>query len=1390
VCSIETLPLQRFLIVVDSTLQELGKSGDATKQALYRACREEGAGSQPLKITLPSIATPSLLDRVQERLDVEGALRQLRKQRLKERGNAVYIPPQAKASLQAPDESQFPLMEAVKKCLSIKSEVFLVLGDSGSGKSTFNRELECQLWQSYKKGGRIPLHISLPAIDKPEHDMIAKQLRKVEFTEPQIRELKQYRKFVLICDGYDESQQTHNLYTSNRLNEQSEWQAKMVISCRSEYVGIGYRDRFQPGDRNSRTDASLFQEAVITPFSLDQVQDYITQYVSVHRPLWEAKEYKEALERIPSLKELVKNPFLMSLTLEVLPRMVDPTQNLSSAHITRVALYDQFVEHWLERGKRRLGEKNLSPQARAAFESLSDEGFTQNGIDFLKRLSVAIYKEQGGQPVVRYSRYKDGGSWKANFFNREDERQLLREACPLIRSGNQHRFIHRSLLEYGLALSVFDPADLKERRPPESSLARRGSLSSDMSFVISDNVEEDLVTTELKPDLESPLAWRSYVNEPSVLQFLEERVEQESLFKNLLLKYIELSKEDKMWRTAAANAVTILVRAGVQFNGTDLQGVQIPGADLSYGVFESAQLQKADLRHVSLRGAWLPRANLSKAQVKGIQFGELPFLKHKGAVVLGRYSPDGETFAVGLQNGQIVVYSASSWEELWTASEQGYILSLAYSPKGDQIVTSSNDHSVRLWNIDSGKCLVLTGHKGPVEWVAFSPQGDLVAYADSDNSVKLWSTESGECRKTLTGHTSSVFRVLYSPKGNQLASSSVDQTVRLWDAESGVCIHTLSGHRDFVRVILYSPQGNQLLSASYDKTLRLWDVETGVCLHVMSGHNSSIPSVSFSPNGDRIASASKDTTVRIWDVETGASLHTLTGHSGEVTTVAYSPLGDQVASASEDKTVRLWDPEAGVCLQTFLGHMFAVRSLAYSAKGNQIASSSDDMTVRLWDTAVVTSRHTCSGHTGQVLSVKFSPREDRVLSGSMDKTMRLWNVETGACRHILIGHVKAINRVVYSPQGDLFASASDDTTVRLWDAETGEWRKTLEGHTDWVLDVAYSPKGDQIASCSRDSTVRLWDVGTGVSSHTLSGHGGLVRSIMYSPQGNQLVSTSCDKTLRLWNAETGDCLHALTGHEEWVWFATYSPDGLQVASASRDKAVKLWDVLTGTCVHTLTGHENDVQWVAYSPQGEQIASASDDKTARLWDVASGVCTHKLAGHCSSVARVAYSPKGELVATASRDETVRLWDTTSGQCRVELKALLSPINDIAWKAAPELNHLVVGTYDGSVAMWEVVNGEENCQALLRWRTTQAEFNVKEATIQGIRGLRQIDRKLLKQRGTVGEPENPFYEAGKKVTSMASVVSKLKPQTDRVAEGISPDKPVESERHVEETAPFEG
>jgi len=1197
-------------------------SGDDKKRALYQDCRQRGPESYPLNITQPELASPSLLDRVQSRPDVDVNIRLLRKRRTKGRDNSMYIPPQGTYSLQATDGSQFPLMDKVKEFLESDQKVFLLIGDSGAGKSTFSRELEYDLWRSYKKKtDRIPLHINLPTIGKPEHDLIAKYLRKAEFTEQQIREMKHYRKFTLICDGYDESQQTHNLYMSNRMNQPGEWDVQMIISCRTEYLGVDYRDRFQPIDRNRRSDSSLYQEAVITPFSLDMVHAYIHQYVSTHQPLWQLEDYKQALELIPSLKDLVTNPFLMALSLDVLPRMVDPGQQLSTARVTRVELYDHFVEQWLERGKKRLGEMDMTPQAREEFERLTAEGFTVNGIGYMKKFAVAIYKEQGGHPVVEYSQLIDERSWKDEFFKFRDK-QLLHEACPLTRSGNQHRFIHRSLLEYSLALAIFDP-ESRTNKISEQALGRRGSVSSTLSFEVEDGLDQ---TTSAKgPSFDSPLVWKSVVNDHSLLQFLEEQVQQEPLFKKQLLDYIEYSKMDTRWRKAAANAITILVRAGVQFITADLRGIRIPGADLSYGVFDSAQLQDADLRKVNLRGVRMRQTNLSGAQMTGVQFGELPFLKfprEDGPVRSCAYSPDGKSLAVGLSAGNIRVYTTSSWERTraWNGHGNVAVRCVVYSPGSDQLASCGQDMTVRLWNPETGSLLHnLTGHTNPVYCIVYSSQGDYVA-STGDGTIRLWDVVNGNCRETLSGHTSNVTCVACSHNGRLIASGSLDRTVWLWSAEKKGRIRTLSGHNDIIWAIAFSPRGDQIASSSQDTTVRLWDIETGTCRHILTGHVDSVASVVFSPNGDHVASGSMDATLRFWDVETGNCRQTLTGHTGAVISVVYSPKGDQVASGSFDKTVRLWDISSSLSRFVPSGHNAEVKGIGYSPKGDLIASGSHDCSIRFWDAGTGACRRKID-QSSFVYSIAFSPQGDRVVSGSADMAVRLWDVDSGTCLQTFTGHSDMILCVAYSPQGDVVASSSDDMTVKLWSVASGDCLRTLEGFMDAVLSIAYSPSGSHITSANADGAVRIWD------------------------------------------AVNGNCLRVLEGHEDWVRDVVYSPQGNQLASASYDMTIRLWNVDTGKCYLTLTGHTNKVRCIAYSRQGDLLASGGWDRTVRLWDTASGQCravVENLQGDIHGLALGTTFDTNYLV-TGCGDGSVLKWEVMKEEELYSVRPLWSTTN---------------------------------------------------------------------------------------------------------------------------------
>ncbi|KAF9298709.1 hypothetical protein BGZ88_005181 [Linnemannia elongata] len=686
-------------------LQELGSDKTLRSQRPY-----------PLRTRLPMPESSPILAKVQGIPYMEYKLYKLRMQRLKDTKQSIYISPMAKASLQAQANEVFPLMDKLQEFLASDRQVMLILGDSGAGKSTFNRHLEHQLWIDYKRGGPIPVFINLATIDEPKYDMVTKQLLSNNFDNDQIQELKLHRQLILICDGYDESQQVVNLHKTNFLNQHGQWSTKMVIACRSQYLGPSYHDHFkpQPLDRYNTRHQDLFQEAVIALFSNEQIKRYVDQFVQDtntrqllgQEPVWPSEEYMDKLTAIPNLLDLVRNPFLLTIALSVLPKLVAAQQDILSLRVTRVSLYDNFVEHWLETNKLRLQSNTLSYKERGVLEMLLDAGFVEHGIDFQKRLSDLIFKEQDGHPVVQYTHLHHRKTWKAEFFSPDPDIRLMRESCPLTRTGSQFRFVHRSVLDPDCTKREFAPQE-----SPDSTAASR-------------------------LDTNGPLFTRNLLKEPSVIQFLSDRVKESAYFKQQLLSVIKVSKADVLSATAAANAITILVRAGVSFNGANLQGVRIPGADLTDGQFDSAQLQDADLTGVNLSKTWLRQVDLSRAGMVGAQFGELPRLEELERVSSCAFSPDGKFLAAGLWRGNISIYDTATWTKIQVfQGHQKVVTSLDYSPNSQQLLSGSTDKTARLWNSETGSAdLILEGHSDEVMTVAFSPTGQQVATASYDRS--------------------------------------------------------------------------------------------------------------------------------------------------------------------------------------------------------------------------------------------------------------------------------------------------------------------------------------------------------------------------------------------------------------------------------------------------------------------------------------------------------------------------------------------------------------------------------------------------------------------------------------------------------------------------------
>ena len=219
---------------------------------------------------------------------------------------------------------------------------------------------------------------------------------------------------------------------------------------------------------------------------------------------------------------------------------------------------------------------------------------------------------------------------------------------------------------------------------------------------------------------------------------------------------------------------------------------------------------------------------------------------------------EGDCVAVGLHDGQILIFSQASGERVGVLQgHASFVMGLAMR---DRVLWSgSEDGLVRRWDVAALECThTLTEHAGAV--LSLDLAEDALVSASKDWTVKVWPLDGSPSRATIP-HADGVIGV--TAHGDLAASGCDDSKARVFSVVSGHVTHTIAGHTR--TVIAVALRGLLLATGSLDETVKLWSLAgaQAEAVATLSGHTGRIIGLAVLPGG-LVASHATDHRLILW----------------------------------------------------------------------------------------------------------------------------------------------------------------------------------------------------------------------------------------------------------------------------------------------------------------------------------------------------------------------------------------------------------------------------------------------------------------------------------------------------------------------------------------------
>lgn len=237
------------------------------------------------------------------------------------------------------------------------SQVLVILGEMGSGKTTFLRRLAQTQAEEFLKApstSLYPIVVYLKTFARAPTfaDVLEETLRRHGLSLDQFSDLSRHVSCLLLLDGFDEANDSLRKALSDSAFEEITRSVpagtRTIITSRSTYFVSRDAEvsRFTmiPREQTGLTVHGIAPAIIhLSPFGTEEIDSYLQMRVPAE---WKAA--RQFIDNNYDLSDICHRPIMLAMFAELYPELVGDPGRTKQAY-TRAWLYEEYVSRWLQR---------------------------------------------------------------------------------------------------------------------------------------------------------------------------------------------------------------------------------------------------------------------------------------------------------------------------------------------------------------------------------------------------------------------------------------------------------------------------------------------------------------------------------------------------------------------------------------------------------------------------------------------------------------------------------------------------------------------------------------------------------------------------------------------------------------------------------------------------------------------------------------------------------------------------------------------------------------------------------------------------------------------------------------------------------------------------------